>query len=120
MSIYLKTEEVRASLGAVVKYYLQDCVQKNEIPQELVELIKHNFLAKYVSYNKKDETIEIGINISKDNSVMYPTIEVFTFSVNSAEKWLENSFKSGKADLEFYAKIINKNVQLSREDVVVV
>ncbi len=120
MSIYLKTEEIRASLGAIVKFYIQDCKQKKEIPQELAELIKHNFLAKYVSYNKNDETIEIGINISKHRAEMYPTIEIFTFPVNSAEKWLESSFKTGKADLEFYAKMINRDIRFTREEVVVV
>ncbi|GHA30935.1 hypothetical protein GCM10007103_10600 [Salinimicrobium marinum] len=120
MAIFLKSGEIKSTLGALVKYYIQECNTTGQIPQEFIELIKHNFLAKYVYFNKKDHAIEVGINESKRRTTLYPEIKIYSFPLDQTTDWLEESFKSGKADLEFYGKLINANTGYDSMEVVVV
>ncbi len=53
MASYLNTNEIRLSLRQLVKQYVEECESCQEAPDEFISLIKHNFLAKYVYYNKK-------------------------------------------------------------------
>lgn len=118
--IYLKEGEIKSSLGSLVKYYVQECVETQEIPQQLVELIKHNFFAKYVTYNKLEKTIEIGINESKHRSLTYPHIKVYSFPLEKTSEWIDSSFKTGRGDLEFYGQLINMPHSLGKPEIVVV
>ena len=120
MAIFLKPGEIKSSLSALVNYYIQECNTTGQIPLEFIELIKHNFLAKYVYFNKKDNTIEVGVNESKHRTELYPDIKIYSFPLDQTTGWLEESFKSGKADLEFYGKLINANSSFESMDVVVV
>ncbi|HKL35928.1 MAG TPA: hypothetical protein VJ899_06535 [Salegentibacter sp.] len=108
MTSYLNTNEIRLSLRHLVKQYIEECETCQEAPEEFISLIKHNFLAKYVYYNKKKKQIEIGIDESESPDT-YPEIKVYKFPVNKATKWLDESFKDQKSDLEFYGKLLNKN-----------
>ncbi len=119
MAIFLKSGEIKSTLGALVKHYVEECNTTGEIPQEFIELIKHNFLAKYVYFHKKDNRIEVGINESKHRAGMYPDIKIYSFPLDQTG-WLEGSFKTGKADLEFYGKLINANTSFNSMEVVVV
>lgn len=116
MATYLSTRELRSLLGASIKQYVEECLAKQQIPEELVELIKHNFYAKYVHYNKEFNTIEIGVNESKTRATAYPEIKVISFPIEETSKWVDATFIEGKGDLEFYAKIISRNdEELPRE-----
>jgi hypothetical protein len=48
MASYLNTNEIRLSLRQLVKQYIEECETCQELPEEFISLIKHNFLAKYV------------------------------------------------------------------------
>ena len=114
MAAYITQSEVRSLWESSVKTLLRKCRSDRKIPEGLVELIKHNFYAKYVYYNPEQEYIEIGVNESKQRAVSYPTIRVYCFSVDEVEDRLLASFQSNRVDLEFYAKILQgKNLNSS-------
>lgn len=120
MSIYFKSKEMENSFKALVNLYVQECKRNGEIPESFAELIKHNFLAKYVFYNKTEKSIEIGINESKFRSRTYPQIKEYSYPVDEAKAWLFDSFKDGKGDLEFYGSLINNNSRFTPNKHVVV
>ncbi len=117
MASYLNENEVKTSLRVLVNQYVEECENCNELPAEFIELIKHNFLAKFVYYNAEKKQIEIGVDESYSPET-YPKIKVYTFPVRKATEWLDKSFKKGKSDLEFYGKLLNRNEVLSASDVV--
>ena len=117
MASYLNTNEIRLSLRQLVKQYVEECESCQEAPEEFISLIKHNFLAKYVYYNKKKQQIEIGIDESESPDT-YPEIKVYKFPINKAGKWLDNSFKDQQSDLEFYGKLLNRNDSFNSSEIV--
>lgn len=117
MASYLNTNEIRVSLKQLVKQYVEECETCQELPEEFISLIKHNFLAKYVYYNKEKKQIEIGIDESYSPET-YPEIKVYKFPVKKAAKWLDKSFRDGRSDLEFYGKLLNRNEILSSSEIV--
>jgi hypothetical protein len=117
MASYLNTNEIRLSLRQLVKQYVEQCETRQELTQEFISLIKHNFLAKYVYYNKQKKQIEIGIDESK-SSESYPEIKVYKFPVSKAAKWVDKSFKNNSSDLEFYGKLLNRNDIFNSSDVI--
>lgn len=117
MASYLNTNEIRISLRQLVKQYVEECETCQELPDEFISLIKHNFLAKYVYYNKEKKQIEIGINESNSPDA-YPEIKVYKTPVNKAVKWLDSSFRARQNDLEFYGKLLNRNEIFDSSDVV--
>lgn len=108
MTLYVNQNEIQASLKVLVKQYIEECEQCQELPKEFVSLIKHNFLAKYVYYNKAKKHIEIGIEASNSPET-YPDIKIYKFPIKKASDWLEKSFKTGEADLQFYGKLLHKS-----------
>ncbi len=119
MASYLKTEEIKTALRLLVNQYIEECKTCEEIPQDFIDLLRHNFLAKYVFYNKANKTIEIGVNEGSSPSG-YPNIKVFSFPVNKAPEWLDKSFKNEKNDLEFYGKLLNRNKIISSSELVLI
>lgn len=117
MASYLNTNEIRHSLQQLVKQYVEECETCQELPEEFISLIKHNFLAKYVYYNKQKKQIEIGID-EADSPETYPEIKVYKIPVSKATKWLDRSFRDQKSDLEFYGKLLNRNEIFNSSDVV--
>ncbi|WP_037315894.1 hypothetical protein [Salegentibacter sp. Hel_I_6] len=113
----LSTNEIRVSLRQLVKQYVEECETCQALPEEFISLIKHNFLAKYVYYNKAKRQIEIGIDESESPET-YPEIKVYKIPVDKASKWLDKSFKSQQNDLEFYGKLLNRNEIFNSSDVV--
>ena len=119
MASYLRTEEIKTSLRVLVNQYIEECRDCDKIPQDFIDLLRHNFLAKFVFYNKNDKTIEIGIN-KGSSPEGYPNIKVFSFPVNKALEWLDESFKSETNDLEFYGKLLNRNEIISSSELVLI
>ena len=107
MTTYYKQTEIQTAIDQLVEECLTECKRCEELPEGFVELIKHNFLAKFVCYNKDTKTIEIGV---EDNSpdALYPKIKVYNYSLNS-RNWVKKSFKSDKNDLHFYGQLLNRN-----------
>ena len=56
MASYLRTEEIKTSLRVLVNQYIEECRDCDKIPQDFIDLLRHNFLAKFVFYNKNDKT----------------------------------------------------------------
>ena len=94
-------------MKGLAKNCLKDCIRDNKPSEDFINLIKHNFLAKFVYYNKLDRSVEIGVEESSASST-YPEIKVFVYNLTSEIDWLEKSFKTGKTNLEFYGKLLNR------------
>lgn len=118
MAAYLNSEEVQASLNSLVKRYVEESISKGELPRDFVELIKHNFFAKYAYYNVKEKTIEIGVNENKGPVSPYPPLTVYSYPIDDT-KWLLNSFKPGAFHLEFYGKLLSRGTGPGRSRIVV-
>lgn len=107
MTAYYNQSEIKSFMKREVKQYLKDCVSGKKLSEDCKNLIQYLFLAKFVSYNEADKTIEVGIEDTTSNS-SYPDIKVYTYPVESATEWLTRSLKFGKNDLAFYGKLLNK------------
>lgn len=107
MTTYYNQEEIRSSMKKLVKEYLEVCRECEALPEDFVDLLKHNFLAKFVCYNSETKTIEIGVEDTAASS-LYPEIKIYRFPVQTKKNWLEKSFRSGKNDLDFYGRLLNK------------
>lgn len=119
MKTYFRRNEIEHQMQQLVKTYAEDCFSRYEMDPDFVELIKHNFFAKYVFYSKQNNIVEIGINESKDSSGSYPQIKVVQFPLSEVQSWMGRSFRFKKADLEFYARLLSRNAQLENPEVVV-
>jgi len=107
MTTYYNQEEIQIAMKELAKNCLRDCLRDNKPSQDFINLIKHNFLAKFVYYNKLDKSVEIGVEESSVSST-YPEIKVYVHNLTSEIGWLEKSFKTGKTNLEFYGKLLNR------------
>lgn len=119
MTTYYNQDEIQASMKKLVKECIKECRECEELPEDFVELIKHNFLAKFVCYNSKTENIEIGVEDFSEES-LYPKIKIYKFPISSNKKWVERSFRTEKNDFEFYSHLLNrKNLNNRDADVIV-
>lgn len=118
MAAYFNHWELKNSLRYLIKEYIAECKKGNELSQHCIDLIKHNFLAEYVVYNKSSKTIEVGIDSSNNTSV-YPDIKTYIFKLEEVEKKLNDSFRKKSQDLEFYGKLVNKANGINSSSVVV-
>jgi hypothetical protein len=111
MTTYYNQEEIRIAMKGLAKNCLKDCLRDNKPSDDFINLIKHNFLAKFVYYNKLNRSVEIGVEESSVSST-YPEIKVFVYNLTSGIDWLDKSFKTGKTNLEFYGKLLNRKSNL--------
>lgn len=118
MAAYFNTNQLRTSLQELVKMYISECKECEELSQDCIDLIRHNFLAEFVVYNKKDNTIEVGINQSEKFDG-YPEIEIYTFPLDDIGKKVDHSFKNNTEDLEFYGKLLGRRKGIGSNSVVV-
>jgi len=117
MAAYFNSNQLRHSLQDLVKTYISECIEHSVLPEDCIDLLRHNFLAEFVVYNKVDNTIEIGMNKSEDFDG-YPEIEVYTFPLSDIGKKVDHSFKNNKEDLEFYGKLIGRSKGIGSNSVV--
>lgn len=117
MASYLNENEIQTSLRMLVEQYVEECKNCQALSKEFIELIKHNFLAKFVYYNRDKKQIEIGVDESYSPET-YPDIKVYKFPVDKATQWLDKTFRNNKSDLEFYGKLLNRNDLISKSQVV--
>lgn len=118
MATYLKEDEIRSILDQLIDKYSKECQRSSRLHPDLIDLIKHNFFAKYVDYDSATEMVEIGINESKERNPGYPDIKVYHYALSEISQWLGDRFRNSSFDLEFYAKIISRD-RSSDSDVVV-
>mgnify|MGYP006196344627 FL=1 len=118
MTSYQSKNMIQEKLGELIPEQLAECQECDELPQTLEELILHNFQAKYVCYNKKNGTVEVGIQ-EMEATDTYPKIKTHTFRLEQAVSWLGKTFKKEEHDLKFYARLIAQNRNSHRIDDVV-
>lgn len=118
MTSYQSKNAIHRKLGEMIPQQVNECKECDELPPSLEQLILHNFQAKFVCYNKKSATIEVGVEeqVAIDT---YPKIKTHTFRLEEAVSWLGKSFRSDEFDLKFYAKIIAQNGTSQKIDDVV-
>lgn len=119
MTTYYNQQELKSSMKRLIKECLTECRECEELPENFVDLIKHNFLAKFVCYNKKTQEIEIGVEDFSEES-LYPQIKIYKFPITANKKWVEKSLKDGRNDLDFYGRLLNKKKLANRDAEVVV
>ena len=119
MATYLKEEEIKTLLGELIDKYVDESRVSGKLVPEFIELIKHNFYAKYVHYDPASEMIEIGINEAKVRTPVYPDIKVYHYDISESRKWLSKKFQNTSFDLEFYAKLISKDQDSDSEIIVI-
>lgn len=119
MATYLKEEEIKTLLGELIDKYVDESRVSGKLVPEFIELIKHNFYAKYVHYDPASEMIEIGINEAKVRTPGYPDIKVYHYDISESRKWLSKKFQNTSFDLEFYAKLISKDQDSDSEIIVI-
>jgi len=123
MVAYYNQREIKIEMRALIQDYLKSCTNCEVLPDDFVDLIKHNFLAKYVSYNPDLHSIEIGVEETGTPSsfLAYPKIKVYQYPLNDKKnKWLDKSFKTSKTDLAFYGRLLNKRNSISKNADVIV
>jgi len=82
-------------------------------------LIKHNFQASFVCYDKRTNNIEIGIKKQEiENS--YPVITVHKVKLEEAISYLRKSFRKSDQDLKFYGKLLSGNSANEVDEIVLV
>ncbi len=118
MAAYFNTSQLRRSMQDLVKEYIAECKECEELSQDCRDLIKHNFLAEFVVYNKEEKTIEVGIDASKDIDA-YPEIKIYTIQIDEAEQKIAHSFRKNHEDLEFYGQLLGRKKGLGADSVVV-
>lgn len=118
MAAYFNTTQLRKSMRELIKEYISECKECEELSQDCMNLIRHNFLAEFVVYNKEEKAIEVGIEVSDDNN-QYPEIEVYTIPIDEAEKKIDHSFRKNSEDLEFYGQLLGKRKGLGADSIVV-
>lgn len=117
MAAYFNSNHLRSSLQDLVKIYINECRECDMLSQDCMDLLKHNFLADFVAYNKNTENIEIGIRKNNDFD-RYPEIEVYSFPLDEIGKKVEHSFKNNNEDLEFYGKLVGRRKGIGSNTVV--
>lgn len=118
MAAYFNSNQLRTSLQELMKQFISECKECNELSQDCIDLIRHNFLAEFVVYNKANNSIEVGIN-HEEKFDGYPEIEVYTFPLEEIGKKVDHSFRHNTEDLEFYGKLIGRRKNLGSNSVVV-
>jgi len=108
MTTYYNKFEIKSAMNVIVEDYLKDCIECEQLPEDFRDLIKYNFLAKYVSFNKDEKTIEIGVEDVNAGDSLYPTIQIFSFPIEKSNQWLKDSFNYNNDDFSFYGKLLNR------------
>ncbi|SDR73582.1 hypothetical protein [Christiangramia echinicola] len=117
MAAYFNSNQLRSSLQELAKMYISECKECETLSQDCMDLLKHNFLAEYVVYNKSEDCIEIGVSTS-DKFDGYPEIKVYKFPLDEIGKKVDHSFKNNNEDLEFYGKLIGRRKGIGSNSVV--
>lgn len=118
MTSYQSRNQIFSELEEMIPEQVKECKECDELPRSLEELIIHNFQAKFVCYNKEDETVEVGIEDYESMS-SYPSIKTRTFPLDKAKNWIRKSFREEEPDPKFYGKLIAGNGRVNQVDDVV-
>lgn len=118
MTSYQSRNQILVKLEEMIPHQVKQCKECDELPPALEELIIHNFQAKFVCYNKEDQTVEVGIEEHEETD-SYPRIKTRTFPLDKAPVWVKKTFRNEEPDLKFYGKLIAGHGTVNRVDEVV-
>lgn len=118
MISYQNRNEIPLKLQQVLPQHIEECRECDALTPALENIIKHNFQASFVCYDKESMTIEVGVKQQAETD-SYPEILVQKFKLDEAISRLKNTFKNSDADLRFYAKILAGNSKVNNIDDVV-
>lgn len=119
MTSYQSRSEIRYRLGEMLPHQIEECKECDELPPALEELIKHNFQATFVCYDKESNCIEVGVE-EQEETDSYPEITVHKFKLEEAAKRLKKTFRNTDADLKFYGRLLAGGSTSKIDDVVLV
>jgi hypothetical protein len=120
MISYQSKNEIQNQVLNLLPHQIEECRECDKLPASLEELIKHNYQAAFVCYDKKTNSIEVGVENEEENSP-YPEIKVHKIPLAKAVASLRKTFKNSDADLKFYGRILAGYGSSSKvEDVVLV
>lgn len=120
MTAYQSRKQIKTLLQEMIPAQVTECKKCDKLPQPLVDLIMHNFQAKYVCYHKDSNTVEVGIE-EQETSLHYPKIKSMHFKLEEAASWLGERFRNEEQDLRFYAQLIaNEGYQDRIQEVILV
>lgn len=102
----------------MLPYQIEECRKCDQLPSSLEKLIKHNYQAKFVCYDKKTNCIEVGVE-EQESVNGYPDITVKKIELKDAVKDLTRTFRKSDADLKFYGKILASTGSVTEIDEVV-
>lgn len=105
MTSYQNRNQIQTELQQMLPHQIQECKTCDELPKTLEELIKHNFQATFVCYDKKKGTIEVGVEKELETD-SYPEIKVHTIKLEEAASRLKKTFRHTDQDLKFYGKLL--------------
>lgn len=118
MISYQSRSEILSQLKKLLPHQIEECRTCDKLPESLSDMIRHNFQASFVCYDKQNNTIEVGVE-DQDENAIYPQITVHKFSLKEAVSKLGKTFRNSDADLKFYGKILAGHGSLTRVDDVV-
>lgn len=118
MISYQSKTDIQNQVLNLLPYQIEECRECDKLPEALEELIKHNYQATFVCYDKNSDCIEVGIENEKENSP-YPEIKVQKIPLRKAVAQLGKTFKTSDSDLRFYGKLLAGYGSSSRVDDVV-
>ena len=118
MTTYQNRNEIQEKLKEMLPEQVAECKRCDELPAALEQLIKHNFQAEFVCYQKKSNTVEVGVQVNEDE-MSYPQIKTYSFKLEETISWLGKTYRNDERDLNFYGKLIAGNAAENEVDEVV-
>ena len=118
MISYQSRNQIQNELQKLLPYQIEECKECDELPPALEELIKHNFQATFVCYDKRTNTIEVGVE-EEEAINSYPEITVHKFRLEEAVSHLGKTFRNSDPDLEFYGRLLAGHGRTGQVDEVV-
>ena len=105
MISYQSRNEIQQGLHQMLPYQIEECRKCDQLPTSLEKLIKHNYQASFVCYDKKTNCIEVGVE-EQESINSYPEIKVKKIKLEDVVSDLEKTFRSTDADLKFYGRLL--------------
>lgn len=120
MISYQSKTDIQNQVLNLLPHQIEECRECDQLPASLEEIIRHNYQATFVCYDKQSNSIEVGVENDEENSP-YPEIKVYKIPLAKAVARIKKTFRTTDADLKFYGKILAGYGYSSKiEDVVLV
>ena len=119
MVSYQSKHDIQNQVRNLLPHQIKECRECDELPQALEELIKHNYQAAFVCYDKRSGCIEVGVE-KEEEITAYPEIKVHKIPLEKAVFQLSKSLRTSDLDLKFYGRLRAGGSANKVDDVVLV